>query len=187
MDIYRKVCHLCTVEPKDVDRLRGNNASIKSFLAKPRYETDLHFYWHAIHYCLTGSLDKGKEPFCYLLRGGEVLGRNGTGQVRYLTAVEVASFASAIKDIEPKHFGGDRFKPKQLDELGVYPETWSEEGDLAELLEDLREFFLLLHEFLLESAEHQKGALVYFNDEVVASEADDDFDEQDGAYPADDD
>ena len=40
----------------------------------------------------------------------------------------------------------------------------------------MQEFYLLLRDFMRDAAEHHKSVLIWYVDEVVASEPDDDYD-----------
>lgn len=89
---------------------------------------DLDKAWNCLHYLLTGSARDGEGPRAFLLKGGTPVGDEdlgGAGPARVFRASETATIASALAEVtEPMLL--QRFEPKKLEALGVYPGRWSE-------------------------------------------------------------
>jgi hypothetical protein len=86
--------------------------------------------WHAIHYLLTGAIDGGSWPECFLLQGGTMIPGtdNGYGPMRTLTpeqAREVFRMLSHMPSVKLR----ERFVPKALDRASVYPRIWERDGE----------------------------------------------------------
>jgi hypothetical protein len=89
---------------------------------------DLDKAWNCLHYLLTGSARDGEGPLAFLLKGGTPVGDEdlgGAGPARVFRPLEVAAIATALAEVtEPMLL--QRFEPKKLEALGVYPGRWSE-------------------------------------------------------------
>ncbi|MEW6128622.1 MAG: DUF1877 family protein [Acidobacteriota bacterium] len=167
--VYGKTCSLRSVS--DVAELRVDPQALKVFLAAPS-QVDIHFYWQALTYLLTGISDGGAEPLCYLFKGGETIGQNEMGEVRYLNPEQVARFNAAIANISPDDFGEELYDLKTLDANHIYPERWQADGEDNDLLSNIRELYFYLQLFIKRTAEQGKGAVIayqntelYFEDE----------------------
>ena len=168
--VYGITCRLHTVS--DLRSVEANPQALASFLARPS-QVDVHIYWHAMTYLLTGTADGGDEPLCYLVTGGEPLGRNEAGTVRYLSPQQVAHFSAAIANLNPDDFGEERYDLAELDAQGIYPERWREDGEDNDLLSNIRELFSYLQRYVANVAARGQSALVsyektelYFEDDA---------------------
>lgn len=89
---------------------------------------DLDKAWHCLHYLLTGSAQGGDGPLAFLLKGGTPVGNEdlgGAGPARVFRPEEVAVIATALAEVtEPLLL--QRFEPKKLEALGVYPGRFDE-------------------------------------------------------------
>jgi hypothetical protein len=157
--VYGITCRLRTVT--DLAALRASPRALAAFVAR-RSQLDVHIYWHAMTYLLTGAVDGGDEPRCYLVKGGEQLGRTDAGPVRYLSPQRVAQFSQAIADVNPDDFGEEQFDLADLDEQGIYPERWREDGENSDLLSNIRELFSYLQGYVADVAARGEGLIVSY-------------------------
>lgn len=182
-DAYRKIGYMAPIDAARVKKLRGSKAELAKFLDNPPHEVGLHYYWHAIHYLLTGESEGGPEPLCYLLEGGEVIGANDGSPVRFLPAKLAAEFSDALADLLPDEFGEDTFDLETLEDADIYPGRWIKEGEDNDVLGTLRENYSYLQDTLAAAKREGKGVLIYFKEELiyadddVAEDDDDDFED----------
>jgi hypothetical protein len=158
--VYGRTCSLSRVG--DIDQLRARPEALNRLLAS-HPETDVHIYWHAITYLLTGEADGGDEPLCYLLKGGETIGQTEAGAVRYLTPEQVAQFAEAIANVSPDNIGEELYDLATLDANHIYHERWQLDGEDNDLLSNLRELYSYLQSFLARAAKQSAGVVIFYN------------------------
>ena len=168
--VYGKICCLSSV--CDVVPLRTDPEALGRFLAL-HSEVDVHYYWHAITYLLTGASDGGDEPLCYLVKGGETIGQTDAGPVRYLNPEQVSFFNAAIEKVNPDDFGEDLYDLETLDASHIYRECWREDGEDNDLLSNMRELFFYLQLFIARAAAQGKGAVVMYQNRELYFEDDD--------------
>jgi hypothetical protein len=157
--VYGTTCRLTTAASHG--GIAASPEALAAFLARPA-QLDLYLFWHAITYLLTGAADGGKEPLCYLVHGGESLGRNDAGPVRYLTPEQVARFSDAIAGVSPDDFGEELYDLEAMDAEGIYPERWREDGDENDMLGDIRELYSYLQGYLRDAASRGVGTVVSY-------------------------
>ena len=162
--VYGTTCRLSSVgDPAEV---RASPEAMGAFLARAP-ESDVHIYWHAMTFLLTGEADGGDEPLCYLLKGGETIGQTDAGPVRYLAPDEAARFSSAIAEISPDDIGEDRYDLAVLDRNHIYPERWQLDGEENDLLGNIRELYSYFQSMLARAAARGHGVVVsYENTEL---------------------
>jgi hypothetical protein len=167
--VYGVTCRLTTV--RDPDGKPESAEALAALLARPA-PLDIYIYWHAMTYLLTGEADGGDEPLCYLVRGGDEIGRTDAGLVRYLSPQQVAQFSAAISDLSADDFGEQRYDLAELDAKGIYPQRWREDGDENDLLSNIRELFSYLQGYVRDVAAQGQGVVIsyentelYFDDE----------------------
>jgi hypothetical protein len=162
--VYGRTCRLSSVgDPAEV---QAGPEALNDFLARAP-ESDVHIYWHAITFLLTGEADGGDEPLCYLLKGGETIGQTDAGPVRYLAPDEAARFSSAIAEISPDDIGEDRYDLAVLDLNHIYPERWQLDGEENDLLSNLRELYSYFQSMMARAAARRRGVVVsYENTEL---------------------
>lgn len=98
---------------------------------------DLDKSWDGILYLLTGqTLETLEHPLGRVLFSGQFLNEEqdlGYGPAHYLTAAQVKELSAELAAITPAALSV-RFVPKQMSDLGIYPDIWEEEGILDYLL-----------------------------------------------------
>ena len=103
--------------------------------------------WHGLHFLLTGRAEGGREPACFLLKGGTELGENDDVDARLLDTEQVQWFAEHLASLTTEELTR-RFDPQRMTELRIYPDPiWKrpEEEDeprgyVLGAFADLREF-----------------------------------------------
>ncbi|MGH7676084.1 MAG: DUF1877 family protein [Gemmatimonadales bacterium] len=117
--------HYSQVSPKQASDLRADPSALADFLKSPKvYRNCLGMYWHAVPYLLTGVVKDQDEPYCFFMKGGEIIGRNDAGDVRYLSPEQVASLARALKEEPPNELGLGMYDEAGMDRHGIYPARW---------------------------------------------------------------
>ena len=128
--------------PKDVAALRSDAAALAKFLESPNVSrTGLGVYWHVVPYLMEGIAKGYDEPYHWFIEGGEVIGKNAAGDVRYLTPDQVALLNEKLQNEEPDELGYDDFDEEKLDAKGIYPTRWVRDGENADLLGSIRESY----------------------------------------------
>lgn len=124
-------------------------------------DTDLDKAWHGIHYLLTGSDDGGDHPLNLLLCGGEIIGGIdvGYGEARVVPSKEVQAFANALDQLD-REILADRFDPKKMLEMNIYPEIWNDDTPENGSMTYCLEYFEELKRFIGEAAENGLGVVV---------------------------
>ncbi|MCA9817980.1 MAG: YfbM family protein [Candidatus Obscuribacterales bacterium] len=117
--------------------------------------------WHGIHYLLTGSQWEGKEPYCYLLSGGETIGDIdvGYGPARALRPDKLKDFNAALSEIDRAELR-KKYDKKSLLSNEIYPSVWNQGSD-DDNFDYLYSNFVTLKEFLREGAQKSYGAIVW--------------------------
>lgn len=112
----------------------------------PDRSIDIEKGWHGLHFLLTGTADEGKEPACYLLRGGEEL--DDEGVARALRPGQVRRFSQYLSTLDAHDLAG-RYDPERMTTLGIYPDAiWKRKAEpddsplewLIECFEEVRRF-----------------------------------------------
>ena len=107
---------------------------------------DLGKSQHGLHYLFSGSPYGGREPQCFLMHGGRVIGKyRGESEVRAITSSQLAAFAHEIQPIDDEELAR-RYNGKAMVAADIYPTAlWSDDNPsgLAHLcgkLKDLKRF-----------------------------------------------
>jgi hypothetical protein len=79
---------------------------------------DIEKAWHGLHYLMTGTVEGGEEPACFLLRGGDPL--DDEGVARALHASDVSRFAELLDALSPDELER-RYDPARMTQLDIYP------------------------------------------------------------------
>ena len=137
---YRRPADTARQLLQDPDRVEG-------LLDSDDGETslDLDKAWHGVHWLLTGSADETAHPTSDAILGGEPVGEDlGYGPPRLLSPARVAAVAGRLAGVGHDDLQA-RLDPAAMQEAGVYPDIWDEEGVLESTLEpavdDLRAFY----------------------------------------------
>ena len=131
--------------------MRGNGAN----------GCNIHKAWHAIHWVLTGRPDGGREPNCFLLQGGAMLGRptRDYDPPRVLSPEQVTAFDGVLQPISRLSVMRARFDHQAMAQAEIYSINEGEENE-AEDLEFTAEFFKLLRRFIHEAATKGDGIII---------------------------
>ena len=156
-------CRLFAIDGRTARRLIANPHSVGATLMRSAGADgcDIHKAWHAIHYVLTGRADGGREPNCYLLDGGTLLGTptDDYDPPRVLSPEQVRAFDSVLQPINRLSILRDRFHHEAMVEAEIYSINEGEENE-AEDLEFTAEFFKLLRRFIHEAAAKGDGVII---------------------------
>ena len=101
-------------------------------------ELNLDRDWDALHYLLTGSEKPGRGPLAFLSTGGQEIQRGAND--RLFRPSRVRQIHAALAAL-PMAVVRRRFKPRRMEEAGVYRGTWDHdppyEGELFYLVNEL--------------------------------------------------
>ncbi len=107
---------------------------------------DLDKSFQALHYLFTGSTYQGREPHCFLLHGGRVIGQyKREFQVRAITSTQLAEFEQTLQPIDNEELLR-RYNGKAMTAADIYPAVMWDRPDnearnyLCERLEMLKVF-----------------------------------------------
>jgi hypothetical protein len=124
-------------------------------------EFDLEKAWNGLHFLFTGTSDEGREPSCFLLKGGE--GVDDEGLARALSPDQVKRFAAFLASLTPDQLRG-RFDAKRMMKLEIYPEIWDRPvSDDENTLEWLIAYFTDLQSFVQRVADDGDAIVVYLS------------------------
>jgi hypothetical protein len=120
---------------------------------------DLDKGWHGLHWIFTGSAYEGKEPLCYLLHKGLVIGHRGDHQVRAFSSKQLAAFQDAVEPFDEselrRRYDGKAMAAAQLN-LSI---MWARSDD--EGIETLKYTLENLKTFLREAKAQNLGMLIW--------------------------
>ncbi|MGE0128111.1 MAG: YfbM family protein [Blastocatellales bacterium] len=162
------ICNLVEVDEDQLDDLLDDPEGILDLLdelaEEEAEETDLDKAWHGIHFLLTGSAWEGKEPLCYLVKGGKEVGDDefGYGPARILRPEQVANWANALSTISADHLR-KRFDPEVMAKAKIYPEIWRGDSEEGDPLEYLLDYYGELRSFVEEAKNANKGIIIYLS------------------------
>jgi hypothetical protein len=140
--------HYSQVSPKQAAELRARPSRLSDFLKSPKvYRTSLGMYWHAVPYLLTGVVKDQDEPYCFFMKGGEIIGRTDAGDVRYLSPEQVAGLARVLREEAPDELGLGGYDEARMDKLGIYPARWVRSG-AHDHLSTMRELYSYVREII---------------------------------------
>ena len=109
-------------------------------------ELSLDKAWHGVHYVLSGTVEPADSLLTGAVLGGTEIGDDfsGYGPARFFTSVQVAELAAALDDPQTVRDASDRYDPRRMTELQVYPFGWDDEDNrewIFDALRDLRAFY----------------------------------------------
>ncbi len=156
-------CRLYAIDGQTANRLIANPRSAGPTLMRSigANGCDIHKAWHAIHYVLTGQAEGGREPNCYLLEGGVMLGRptDDSDPPRVLSPEQVRAFDGVLQPINRLSVLRERFDHAGMVDASVYSMNEGEDNE-AEDLEFTAEFFKRLRRFVHEAAGNGDGVII---------------------------
>jgi hypothetical protein len=172
-DVSLKCQYFTGISPAQVARLRSSPGELARLLAA-HPGCGLNRYWQAVPYLIAGRVTGLEEPLRWLTGGGEVLGRNGAGPIRYLAPAQVARLAEVLADEPPEELGHTQYDEAAMDAAGVYPGRWVQDGQDFDQLGTIRELYSYVREFLMARKRDRKGVVIYQKEEVAFAEPDED-------------
>jgi hypothetical protein len=157
--------HYSQVSPRQVAKLRADPSALAGFLKSPDvYRNGLGMYWHAVPYLLTGVARDQDEPYCFFMKGGETIGRNEAGDVRYLSPGQVAALAGVLKEEPPDELGLGMYDEAAMDRHEIYPARWVRTGD-NDHLGTIRELYSYVRDMVAKTRKQMLGLIVHFETE----------------------
>ena len=125
---------------------------------------DIDKAWEGIIFLLTGqSLANADHPLLNVLFSGQLIDDEqdlGYGPAHYLTPEQVKDLNDQITDITTADLK-QKYDPRRMSELEIYPTIWEEEGDGA--FEYLSEYFINLQEAYLEAAKNGEAIITFIS------------------------
>jgi hypothetical protein len=124
---------------------------------------DLDKAWHGAHFLLTGTSEEGEPPLDFLMCGGREVGDEdvGLGPARVFFSAEVEAIARGLFAI-PQSTLRERFDPRRMTELEIYPAVWDREGERTINLDYVLEAIDTLTSFVAAAVEARQGLLIYY-------------------------
>ncbi|URR35842.1 YfbM family protein [Thermosynechococcus sp. HN-54] len=122
----------------------------------------LEVEWHGLHWLLTGTVDGGDEPWCYLLKGGIEMtsGEMVNGTPRFLSHQQVDAWHQALQSVTETALA-QRFDPEAMAAAHVYPSSIWMSSD-QEPWGMLWQAYCDVRDFLANVQQQGAGVLIYF-------------------------
>jgi hypothetical protein len=180
-----KTLELLSVVSADAFRLRASPTALAKLLRRKTGRSSLGRYWHGVQYLLAEGAKDVREPLLWLTGGGEVLGRNEFGEVRYLAPDQVARLAKAFADESPDELGHGVYDEAEMDTAGVYPRCWERLARTYDPLGTLRELFSYARTFFEARLKDRKSVVLFHAEEPQEFDEDDDEEIAAGPQPQD--
>jgi hypothetical protein len=100
--------------------------------------------WYGVHYLLTNADNQADWPAPFLLHGGQELTGvdTGYGSPTVYRPADVHAISQYLEDLTPNDLS-DRFNAEEMNESGVYPQTW-EDDELSYLLDYIGELAMFV-------------------------------------------
>jgi hypothetical protein len=155
------------VSRQDIERARGNPETLSELISGPaRWRTSLDVYWHVVPYLLTGLPQNMNEPYCWFIEGGEIVGANEAGDIRYLSPAHVMVLAAALENETPDELGELTFDEAEMDRHNIYPGRWVRWSETSDHLGTVRELYSYLREMITQRMQ-ASGLLIHFEDYTI--------------------
>jgi hypothetical protein len=147
------------VSREDIERARGNPEAFLELTSGPaRWRTSIDIYWHVVPYLLTGLPENMNEPYCWFIEGGEIVGANEAGDIRYLSPRQVKVLAAALENETPDELGELTFDEAKMDQLNIYPARWVRWSETSDHLGTVRELYSYLREMITQRMQRVRTA-----------------------------
>jgi len=166
MDFMSMICCLIDVDEAQINELLANPDSVHDFVeewfeGEEILGIDLDKAWHGIHFLLTESAWEGKEPLCYLVKGGEEIGDEDVGYcpARALRPNQIADWANALSTISSDDLR-KKFDPDAMMKAEIYPSIWDRATEEDDTLGYLLEHYETLRSFVERTKDENKGAII---------------------------
>jgi len=165
--------HWSHASPKQAAELRSSPAALAEFLRSDQVPmVGLGVYWHAVPYLIEGIPTNLDEPYRWFVEGGEIIGTNDAGDVRYLSPTQVASLSRALKEEDPDELGYGNWDESKMDRLGIYPRRWVHDGQDADQLGTIRELYSYVRSHVDAATKKKVGVVIHLTSEVVTDDDD---------------
>jgi hypothetical protein len=157
------VCGLVELGKDQIDELLADPENVFDYLDELEENeevrgVDLDKAWHGIHFLLTDSAWEGEEPLCYMVKGGEWVGREGE-DARVLSPDQIADWANALSTISADDMR-KRYDPVAMARADIYPRIWGRVDEEQSNLEYLLCYYESLCSFLEQTKKENKWAIV---------------------------
>lgn len=125
---------------------------------------DIDKSWDGIIFLLTGQgIAKANHPLLRVLFSGQIIDENqdlGYGPAHYLTPEQVADLNNQISKITVADLK-QKYDPKKMTELEVYPSIWEGEGE--EAFDYLSEYFVTIQQVYSDAAKNGEAIITFLN------------------------
>ena len=125
---------------------------------------DIDKSWDGILFLLTGqNVANTDHPLAKILFSGQLIDEDqdmGYGPAHYLTPEQVADLNNQISKITITDLK-QKYNPKRMEELEVYPSIWEKEGDQA--FDYLGEYFKNLQQVYSDAAKNGEAIITFLN------------------------
>lgn len=125
---------------------------------------DIDKAWDGIIFLLTGQgIANANHPLLRVLFSGQIIDEEqdlGYGPAHYLTPEQVAELNSEISKITIADLK-QKYDPKKMAELEVYPTIWEQEGD--EAFDYLCEYFVNLQQVYSDATKNGEAIITFLN------------------------
>jgi hypothetical protein len=120
--------------------------------------------WDGLIFLLTGQgVSHADHPLVQVLFSGQIIDEEqdlGYGPAHYLTPTQVADLNSQIGKITTKELK-EKYDPKKMMQLEVYPTMWEEDGD--EAFDYLNEYFVNIQQVYAEATKNGEAIITFIN------------------------
>ena len=148
---------------EEIRSLLSNPATVEDFVYDEEREAlGLEKGWHGLHWLLTGSAWEGKEPWCYLVLGGQEIDDVdvGYGPARAFTSEKVREWSEALSTLSREELE-KRFDPNAMMRNEIYPTIWDRALTGEENVSEwLLEYYDHLRAFLKKAVEKGSGVVL---------------------------
>lgn len=168
------ICNLLRVPEAELESYLADSSLLEStvYSDEPEEETgvenekliDIDKAWDGILFLLTGSgFANAAHPLARIFFSGQIIDEEqdlGYGPAHYLTPAQVSELNDEISNITVDSLR-QKYNPKRMTELEVYPAMWENDGD--EEFEYLSQYFTNVQEFYAEAAKNGEAVVTFLN------------------------
>lgn len=154
------IAHFCRIDSATLEKLRADDSLLESYLYgddETPANIDIEKAWHGLHYLLTANNDN--QTLAETILGGEGFGQEmDYGPARLLDAPLVADIAAALDQLDEAALSA-AYAPQAMQDAGIYPEVWVDEGQ--EALDYLLIYYRTLQAFYRTAAANGEAVLTW--------------------------
>lgn len=147
-----------------------NSASLENRIYNERSAfnlTGIDKAWDGICFLLTGTAIadaiEADHPLLKVLFSGQLIDENqdmGYGPAHYLTSEQVVEVNAEIATITESDLK-EKYDPKRMTELGIYPDIWLEEGE--EAFDYLKTYFKTVQQIYSDAVNNGNAIITFLN------------------------